>query len=271
MTSLFQRRCSVIIGTLRVDDLHAAFKVEKSAGKEPNSLELKLDNVAESSRAAMQQKGARVVVLAGYEGSVGQIFAGDVRSVDHIRQGTTWTTRILAGDGERAYSHARVNESFAPGVKVADVVQRLAGLLGVDPGNAREKARAIPGEYLQGLTAHGRAARALDKVLEPAGLEWSIQDGRLQILAPTETLRTQAVAVNPDTGLVGSPEMGTPAKKGGRAVLKVRSLLQHSVRPGVRVELRSDTHRGVFRVEKVTHTGDTAGGDWYSDLEVIPA
>lgn len=267
--ALFRRSCSVIVGNLRVDGLRVVFKVEKSTAKEPNTLELQITNLAEQSRGAMQKKGLRVQVLAGYESQAAVIFVGDLRTADHVHAGSEWTTKITAGDGEDAYQRSRISDSFAPGTPVADVVERLTRRLGVDPGEAPRIAREIGGTFEHGLAAQGKVSAVLDKVLKGRGFEWSVQDGRLQLLRERETAPGSAVLLSPETGLVGSPEAGTPAEKGGPAVLKARSLLQPTLRPGGRVELRSGAHRGQFRVEKVAHSGDTAGGDWYSDVEMV--
>jgi hypothetical protein len=80
----------------------------------------------------------------------------------------------------------------------------------------------------------------------------------------------EAVLLTPATGLIGSPEHGTPDKKHAASVLKARSLLQPAIKPCKRVVIRSQSISGTFCVQKVTHHGDTAGGDWYSDLEALP-
>lgn len=270
MAVLRQRRCIVIVDSLRVEGLRVAFRVEKSTAKEPNTLELTVNNLAESSRANMQSKGSRVVVLAGYEEDYAQIFAGDSRVIDHRQDGPDWTTKIACGDGERAYQFSRVSESFGPGTPVAAVVRYLCRALLTDTGNALEQADAIPGTFIQGCSVYGKASAELEKVLRPRGFSYSIQDGQLQILRGSEPARQTAVVLSPDTGLIGSPEAGTSEKKGGHSVLKLKSLLRPQLRPGARVDLRSATHRGIYRVEKLTHSGDTAGGDWFSELEVKP-
>jgi hypothetical protein len=133
----------------------------------------------------------------------------------------------------------------------------------VDPGNAASAATAD--SFLTGYVAHGRASTELERLLSARGLEWSIQDGRLQVL-PKRGTTAQVVSLSPDTGLVGSPEYGTPDKKGAASVLKVKALLQPQIKPGGKIRIDSANIHGVFfRVEEVEHRGDTAGGDWYSD------
>jgi len=35
--------------------------------------------------------------------------------------------------------------------------------------------------------------------------------------------------------------------------------------------VKSEQEDGWFIIQSVTHTGDTHGADWYSDVEAIPA
>lgn len=284
---LFGRRCVLLVGdppgkelnprvvnALQVDGLRVTFEVKKSTGKDPNTADVRVFNLKDESRARMQGKGQKLILQAGYEGTVAQLFSGDSTLIDHAHKGPEWETRILCGDGERAYRFARVSESFAPGTRVQDVIAHLARSSGLDLGNALERAAAIQGplqQYAQGLTLHGRTAGALDQVLRSVGLTWSVQDGALQLLGPAETLPGQVVVVSADTGLVGSPEQGTPDKKGGPQVLKFRVLLNPLLRPGARVLLRSRAHTGTFKLGAVVHRGDTRGTDWYTDVEATPA
>jgi hypothetical protein len=279
MSDLFHREATVVVDALRVEGLRVQFKVEKTLGKEPNTLDLTLTNLAEATRAKMQKRHAKVVLLAGYRGNVSQIFAGDARTTDHVRKGADWETRVQCGDGERAYTLSRVNESFAPGTRAADVVARLAERLGVGAGNLKKqlgKARFPTGltQYTAGYSSFGKASAELDRVLSALGLTWSIQDGALQILEPTEAAEEpaagQAPILSPDTGLVGSPEHGAPDKKGRPSVVKAKALLMPGLKPGGVVELRvrARDFSGQYRVTKVVHTGDTAGNAWHSDLEL---
>lgn len=274
MAVLYERRVVVIVDTLRVDGLRVQFKAEKTLKKEPNTLDLSITNLSAQTRAGMQKKGAKVVVLAGHADQIGQIFAGDARTIDHVRKGPDWVTRIQCGDGERAYRYALTNKSFKAGTTVADVVKALANDLGIGVGNALAQIAAQNprgfAQYINGHAAYGNAARELDKVLRTAGFTWSIQDGQLQLLRVDETTKDSLALFSPATGLIGSPEHGAPDKKGKASVLKVKALLSPLVRPGRRVKLESESATGVYRAEKVTHQGDTAGQDWYTDMELKP-
>jgi len=285
MTMLFDRRCEVYVGVppkpdvftvqtverLRIAGLRVSFKIARDGTPQANGLEVAIYNLSEASRARFEAKGARIAVLAGYGENLAQLCSGDVRYAQSMKQGPDWITKLEAGDGERALAHAQVNESWKPGTPVSAVVKKAVEALQLDPGNALAKAQEIAGEFSSGYVQHGKASRELSSLLEPRGYSWSVQDGRLEIVKAKESLPEIAPLISPDTGLIGSPEMGTPTKPGERPRLKLRSLLQPRLRPKQRFELDSLAHRGVFVAEKVTHTGDTFGNDWYTDVEARPA
>lgn len=281
--TLFGRVCRVIVGrpqadyrtlapdAVEVEGLRVQFKVTRTGTSEPNAAEVSVWNLAPSTRAVTQVKGSKLILLAGYEGSFRQVIAADVRTVDHTRQGAHWVSKFGVGDGERAYLYARVSDSFAPGTDAGTIARRLVTELGLDPGNAVDTIAAAARTFTQGYSARGRAAAELDRLTAALGLTWSVQDGRVQVLSSTSFLEpSTSIELSPSSGLVGSPEHGSPNEKGGPGVLKVKSLLQPDLRPGVRFALVSSVATGTYRCGRVEHSGDTAGGEWYTTVEATP-
>ena len=281
MSALFDRKVRVMVGQPpkpnvytpqvgnrpSIEGLRVGFKITRDNQPTPNNVEVVIYNLSKESRARFEEKGARILLLAGYGDDLAQIASADIRTAQSLRNGVDWVTKIEAGDGERALRFARVNESWAPGTPTSAVIAKAVQALQMDPGNALQKAKQIAGEFSSGYAQNARASDELTQLLEPNGFEWSVQDGRIEVLKKDETLPDVGPLLSPDTGLIGTPEMGTPAKPGAKAVLKVRSLLQPRVRPGQRFTLESDSRKGAFRAQKVVHTGDTFGNDWYTDIE----
>jgi hypothetical protein len=271
-----KRACVVIVDSVRIEGLRCVFKVVKSLKKEPNTLDLKIHNLSERTRSAVQKKGVPVIVSAGYDDRGAIIFSGDARTADHVRDNTDWVTHVQCGDGERAYQFARVSKSFKPGTPVADVVRATARELGLGTGNL-DTALAEGGfrggltQFASGYSAKGRAALELDRLFRTVGLTWSVQDGHLQVLRGTKPVLGKAVLLTPNTGLIGSPDHGAPDTKGGPSILKVKALLNPQFICGGQVQVESDSVKGLFRIEKLEHEGDTEAGNWYSMLELKPA
>ena len=278
---LFGRRCRVIVGrpqadyrvlapdAVEIEGLRVQLKVVKTGGSEPNTAEVSVWNLSADTRAAVQVVGAKIIVIAGYESNARQVFSGDVRLVDHTRDGPHWVSKIQAGDGERAFRFASVSESFAPNTPALDVARRLAVLMGLDPGNLTGAVAEAAVTFTQGYSARGRVSRELSRLLDGLGLTWSIQDGRLQVLASDASLDS-SVVVSSTTGLVSSPEHGSPDASGKPGVLKVKTLMQPDLRPGARFRLVSQTITGNYVAGRTEHDGDTAGGNWYTIVEATP-
>lgn len=268
---------SIVAEVVEIEKLRVAFKVTKTASKEPNTAEVTITNLSPTRRATLQQKGVKFILQAGYEGTgIGQLFTGDARTVDHKREAADWHTVIRSGDGERAFKFARVNEAFESGSPVSDVVNKIAGSLGLGLGNLKKQLPKITGQYVNGYAAHGPASRELDKVLSAAGYTWSIQDGELLIQKPDDPIGATIPELSAESGLIGSPEYGSSEevkkqlKKNGKPLLKVRCLLNHALKIGSVVSIRSERHNGQLKIHKVEHSGDTHGGDWYTDFEGKP-
>lgn len=272
---LYDREAWVQIDGLKVAGLRLQFKAEKSLKGDPNTLDLHVFNLSATTRAQIQRKGAKVVLVAGYKDESQVVFVGDARTIDHLRVGAEWDTHVQCGDGEVAFAKSFSSFSFGPGATWKDVVAQLGKDLQAGTGDAIRK--VVGGDlggaidsFVNGFTAHGPTVREIDRVMDAAKLEWSIQDGHLQILAPKSTTAETAIVLSPKTGLLGSPDHGAPEKDGSPSVLKATSLLQAGLRPGRAVKIETGSIRGSYRVEKVTHEGDTHGPEWHSTIEALP-
>lgn len=250
--------------------LRIVFKITKTLGKKPNTSEITVHNAAPETRAALTKlgKGAQVLLETGYQDTgLVRLFAGDVRTVDHIRDVADWKTVLKCGDGERAFRFARASESFAGGCTVGDVVKFCAKSMGLALGNTVEQAAKLTTKLAHGWTVDGAASTELDRIVRAVGYGVSIQDGQIQILAPGASRAQTIPEANRDTGLVGSPEMATPEKKGKPASMKFKTMLLPQSLPGGRVHVKSERYDGVYRTQKVEHTGDTRGAEWHSSFE----
>lgn len=262
---------ALILETAGGVGLRVVFKVTKTIGKQPNVAEVVIYNLAPETRGKLQTKGVRLILEAGYRATgYALLFVGDVRTVDPVRDGADWKTTVKCGDGERSFRYARASESFAGGATIGDVVRYCVAQLGLALGNSAEQATKLKTILSHGWTVHGAASTELDRALRSVGYRYSIQDGTVQILAPGESAEQTIPELDEDHGLIGSPQLGSPDKKGKPPTLRFRSLLLPQARPGGRVRINTVRYRGViFRSQKVVHDGDTHGGNWYTDFESV--
>lgn len=274
MGDLYQRDWYVIVNDLKVAGLRLKFKAEKDLKGDPNTMSLQIYNLSAATRARMQTKDVTVVLVAGYRDGIEVVFSGDVRTIDHVREGPNWATHVQSGDGELCFRDCFSSHSFAAGTQWKDVAKTLAKDLKTNIGDAVAKIGSgdfdgAIDKFLQGYSAHGPTVREFDRVMKANDLGWSIQDGKLQILKPQKTSDEGAIVLSAGTGMIGSPDHCTP-EKGLPAVLKVRSLLQGGLRPGRAIEIRASKINGFYRCTKVVHEGDTHGQEWYSTIQAEP-
>lgn len=264
---LFDRRCDIVVDTLRLTNLRVAFKVKKTLNLSANTAEVRIYNLSPTHRDQLLEKEkVRVQLSAGFVDRMSVLFTGELRTAQPERDGTDVVVVLSSADGERQMQTSRVSSSFGAGTSVESVLGHLGNALGVGQGNSREMfaGRALNGVmriFSSGTTVHGQTAPHLDRLSRAAGLEVSIQDGALQVLEIGQPLQGETIVLRPTTGLVGSPTIGTDH------VMKARALLISDLRPGRLVQVEAEFVRGTFRLHQVEFQGDTFGGDWYASLE----
>ena len=260
----------VLPNAVTVRDLRVAFAVEKHLGSEPNTCTVTIYNLNEDSRASLQRKPVQVRLEAGYDDNLARLFVGDVTWAQSSHEGSDWITKIQIGDGARSHAYAKVNRSFKAGVDKRTVIKELAGTMGLSMPNNIDQARELFDQFASGVSLEGPSQAEMTRVLKSSGMTWSVQDGRLQILRDGEVRADQAIVVDQTTGLIGSPEFGAPTEAGKKPVLTFKMLLYPGLTPGVKVKVQTRAINGVFRVERVQHSGDAWGPDWYSEVEATP-
>lgn len=250
---------------IELSNLDCAFVVKKNLKPEPNTAEIKVYNLSQSTRRTLENaKKLYVRLEAGYPGRVAQLFLGEVRSAHSHREGTDIITEISTGDGEKEIAASRINVTLGPKVPAATALTAIAQALNVGLGNVPVAATklAATGQtfFGPGTAISGNAARMLTDFCRSADLEWSIQDGVLQILERGQALDEKVVELSPESGLLGSPTIDL------KKIVTVNALIQPDLLPGKKISLVSESLRGGYLIQEVQYTGDTAGNDWNAKL-----
>jgi hypothetical protein len=213
-----------------------------------------------------------------------------------VRDGADWITELEIQDGFLEFRDSKISVSLAAGATTEQVINAVVSRFGLPvrpfPSDVASK------QYTAGFAFVGRVRDAMDKACNHMGLEWSIQNREVQIIPKGGILKQRAIVLSSETGMLGSPaqesqtmteraaaKLGITAnqpgvrrtteldKDGDRQEMlqvfgyKVRTLLQPTLEPGgfVRVESAS-IKKEFFRIEELTHTGDTHGNEWQTEL-----
>lgn len=264
--SQFNRGALVVVGSRDVSELRVSFNVKRALTRGPNTAEIKVYNAKPDTRAEWSaQKRPPLRLDVGYGGRLATIFLGAARFIEHYREGQSIVTEITGGDGEDAVRASLVYKALGPKVPAHEILREAATAVGVDPGNLESAVRALEARGLASLFSEGgmlsgSAADQLTRVCNSYGLEWSIQDGALQILERDKPVNTRSVfEYSKTSGLLGSPRLNQKGE------LSFSALLNPVLKPGLVVSMKSEFVQGGFRLTDVDQQGDTQGGEWKSD------
>lgn len=300
----FDRKYRLDIGDVEITGLDVEFDIKKTLKKEPNTAAIRIFNLAEKTRRAFEGRDLPVAIHAGYasdsplgastESALTDIGLGPGSTLPLLFSGTLryahstqtpeqdWLTSISSGDGDRGVTKARTKRSYRAGTPWIEIIEDLCDDLGIGTGNILELNSSIDlatKKLGKKKIVHGSAADELSKILDSSGYDWSIQDGDLQMLSFGSPTSDEAVILDKDSGLIGSPEIAlrTDARKSGKVpkvelkqpnhFIKARSLLNANLTPGRLVKISAVMITGYYRVESVMHFGQIAESMWYSDIE----
>lgn len=266
--TLFGRKHRVTIDTIEINKLDVEFDIVKTTSKEPNTLEMRIYNLNPEHRAQLAQLYQPIITVeAGYEEDIGQIFKGKVTQIRSSKEGPDWVTEVNTGDGEDELATARINKTFNAGTPFSTVIKKVAAEMKVGIGNAALKAlegdlSGAANEVSNALTVSGRASTELDGLLRSANLEWSVQDQELQLMTLNDMLEGLPVRLAKDSGLIGSPTIGSDG------IVEVTALMNWSITPGRKMEIESEeVPKAFYRAQRCEYVGDSAGQDWYVNVE----
>ncbi len=279
--------------------LRVTFDVERDKSRFPNTAELTIANLSEKTREHLEtmaagrwaglsrksqkallksrpdllaEQGITVKIEAGWAKDVQPVFLGALRECSSYREGATWITKAAMADGEKHLKLAMIYKSFPKGTPVASVLSSLADALKIGKGNVD---RIIPAlgrqkfSVLQGpLVLVGPVAEELDDICRSCGLEWSIQDGVLQVaeLGEAANVGGKSPNLSPSTGLIGTVDVDSDGIVSGAC------LLRPDLIPGRAFRIDCKKVTGNFRCLTSKHTGDShaSGANWQTTFTGDP-
>lgn len=241
--------------------LRCGFEIKKDALGAPNTGKITLYNLEPALRSAITI-GWRVTLSAGYAGFVDQLFTGDVSAVVTTRSGPDITTEMTAQDGGRSLLNASFNQKYPKGTPLSSILKDVTKAMGVKPGIVL----GLPDYRLgRSQTLCGGCAHVLHVCLDRHGIQFSVQNGKLNMYPKGKHLGTQAVVVSAATGMINIPSITNEA-------LKFESLLNPMLVPGQLLQLRSSTAASIkyYTVRSASFEGDTHDAAWKVAVEAAP-
>ena len=274
---------------LDLSSLHVKFSIKKSDAETPNAAEILIHNLSDNTATQIKNEFTTVVLQAGYEGNIGTIFSGSIKQVRIGRDnGTDTTVTIYAADGDQAYIATTLNTTLAAGATQSEQMAVAMGPMaqyGVQQGFIADTGtERLP----RGKVMYGMSRDYLRTSAQSTGTTWSIQDGKVQVVAKTGVLPGTAVVLSPASGLIGTPEQtdnGIIIQCLLNPMIRVAGLVRLDHATVSEAVAKASTNKpataespvaavaadGIYRVLVVEYQGDTRGQDWYSTLTCLAA
>lgn len=253
------------------------FSIEKSLVGYPNKAKIKVYNLSQKNRQLIDEQGVNIKMYAGHEDTEELlIFDGDVVNVIHLKSGVDWITEIYAADGINVLSTSTINKTLPAGTSTPQIYNELIGQMqGISKGVTEGLQNCLSGKrsLLRELQLSGNIKDWLDKIAKDCGFEYSINDGIIETVATGMPVSDESpVVINQSTGMIGSPER---TEKG----INVKCILRPGLKLGRTIRVESISEKinignlffrdadsirdsGVYRIDKMVHSGDTHSNEW---------
>lgn len=259
---LFGRRAIVTFGPRgelgkSIEGLRVKFEIERTKEKFVNKATISIYNMSKDSQALCERKNLVLLLSAGYDGAVEDVFSGDVARPITKQEGADTITTFEVGDGEKAYKEAKIDTSFKEGTSLKDMFLDVAKSFGQQ---IKDLSQLPADKIINGFTASGPSRNVMDDLARKSGLDWSIQDGAIQLTKKGKSTNEEAVLLSSGSGLIGKP-----MKKDDS--YEFISLMKPKIKPCRKVVVDSPSVKGTFVCEKVVIKGDTHDKDWFSVIE----
>ena len=272
---LYGRRYRVVVGNINVSQLRCTFHIEKNMMETPNYSEISVYNLAPATENQIIERGRRIVLEAGYEGSqYGIVFDGDV--VQPLRgkeDGTTYKLTLVSQDGDKFLNNGFVNASYRAG----QTPRTIAGQVTATATNPVELAFVSDNlenkKLTRGKVVFGLACDYLRQIARTEQAAFYCNNGKVNIVKASDPPSGHIVSLSPQTGLVGAAEM---TDEGVKATCLLNPLL--NLNSFVHIDNRFVRHQkaqrdsqprqpdadGGYRIIKLIHEGDTRGDAWHT-------
>jgi hypothetical protein len=260
---------------LLIKDLRVQFDIKKDLFGIPNLAQITIFNLSEASRSLIEDEYEEVIFNLGYRSGLSTVFQGEIRNAFHIRDGVDMKTVLYCGDGDKVFRTGYVSLSIeaprTPDELLDEVVRDVTGAIKGFVGGVDKTAKNEDGVVLEGLFNN-----VMDSIAKESNSDWSIQDGKVQMLGYDSVLDKTALVISSLTGMIGSP---TITEKG----VEVKQLIVPDVVPGQAVEIESQTTSvnfgnlffskppqtqgtGIWKVVKSVMLGDTHASQFEQTL-----
>jgi hypothetical protein len=272
-----------------VSELKCVFKCKYDMNTALSVGTLVVYNLSPETEAGIIKEGFQFSVYGGYEkGQYGEIFTGDIVQIIRNREnGVDYRLEILAVKGQMEFDWNFVRASVAAQATPREIVKAVAENADqkLQPGEVSEKVSQQP--LPRGKILFGKPYKYLYQLAKANNAFFQL-NGKNEVdlkCLTDEIPEDMCLSLAPESGLVGTPKYtdnGIIIKMLLDARVKLGSLIKidNSIIQGQLVNIDSTMsgknnqipqqqvfdESGEYQVLSITHSGDTWGDDWSTEV-----
>lgn len=262
---------------IAVENLFISFRIRKELSGTPASGVVEITNLTRDNERQIRERGVRLLIEAGYQDELLQVFDGIVRRVERIRNERDRVLRIHVGSKiaavqtQTAPGRAVISRTWAGTVKIRDIVVAGIEAMELDVGNLD----AIPDTATETDFQYTGSARLMVQQrlagLEPP-LQFYEEDGVVNVggirRSKDDRDRPDGVLISQRTGMIRTPEITEDG-------LRVSTILNPNIQLDARVRVESsfageESTDTVWKAVVITHSGDNWTGTFATHVECRP-
>lgn len=264
---------SSLNGQLDTRQFKIVFNIAIEMGNMHSYCDCSIYNLSKETEAKAFRSGVEFGIKAGYEDTIDFIFKGSIRNVFKERDGANTVTRIIAKGGGQPDS--TINRTLGKNSTVVDAINACAEVMGY-PVIIQSDDFANVNRYSRGYSLSGNPVVYLDNLAQMHGFKWTLDNERIVVVRNSSYRNGQPYVVSEQTGMEGIPELTETG-------CDVSIRMQPKIKIGGRIDIQSNLRTfefsnvyfqnipanagsGVYRVDKIEHSGDTWGDDWTTKI-----
>lgn len=254
--------------------LHIEFSLQKSDLSTQNTGKLSVWNLSPEHLSILSKSDCALSLRAGYGSRISLIFAGIVSYIKTSLDGADRKTEIEVIDSLIEVRDTYVSVSYNGVTNWKTIFDDVGAQMGVAVSYAYNAEFA---DVSNGFSFVGPAKNIITKGCDCCDLDWSIQNGVLQIKKPGDVMSREVYVLSPDTGLINIPARVSLEKSSSKKSestekkigWEVEYLLNGAINIDDYVRLESKYVTGYFRVSKLEISGDNQSGDWFCKAQLL--
>ena len=231
--------------------------------KSQNTGKVSIWNLNPQHLAELSKDDCVVSLKAGYGSVMPLIFTGVVTYTSTSLDGADRCTQLELVDNRIEVRDTYVSVSYSGTVNTKTLIQDAADQMGV------AVTFSYNAEFVDlpnGFSFVGPAKDVLTKACDCSSLQWSIQNGVLQVKKPGDVMSKEVYVLSPDTGLLGIPKQIQVSDDKDTSKAQhgwdVEYLMNAAINIDDYVKLESKMVTGFFRVYSLESEGDNVEGSW---------